>query len=81
KWNAYQDLRSALRPSDTTPNSQPLIDYEDGQYIAHVNIGTPPQRFLVVLSLNTAVFWVPDQTCPTSKCPSYCNDAGEWVRT
>ncbi|KAH7716277.1 aspartic protease 2 [Aphelenchoides avenae] len=68
-------LKSAIRSSRAASNSQPLIDYDDGEYIANVSIGTPPQRFLVLLSLNTGAFWVPDKTCPSTKCPSYCKDA------
>ncbi|KAH7697895.1 aspartic protease 2, partial [Aphelenchoides avenae] len=74
KWGVYQDLKSAIRSSRASSNSQPLIDFEDGEYIANVSIGTPPQRFLVLLSINTGAFWVPDKTCPSTKCPSYCKD-------
>ncbi|KAH7696638.1 aspartic protease 2, partial [Aphelenchoides avenae] len=74
KWSAYQDLKSAIHSSRAASNSQPLIDFEDGEYIANVSIGTPPQRFLVLLSINTGAFWVPDKTCPSTKCPSYCKD-------
>ncbi|KAH7710867.1 aspartic protease 2 [Aphelenchoides avenae] len=75
KWDVYQDLKSTIHSSRAASNSQPLIDYEDGEYIANVSIGTPPQRFLVLLSLNTGAFWVPDKTCPSSKCPAFCKDA------
>ncbi|KAH7716271.1 aspartic protease 2B [Aphelenchoides avenae] len=75
KWSAYQDLKTAIRSARAASSkSQPLIDYDDGEYIANVIIGTPPQRFLVLLSFDTGAFWVPDKTCPSSKCPPHCKD-------
>ncbi|KAH7670018.1 aspartic protease 2, partial [Aphelenchoides avenae] len=75
KWGVYQNFKSAIRSSRAAAsNSQPLIDYEDGEYIANVSIGTPPLR-LVLLSLNAGAFWAPDKMCPSTKCPSYCKDA------
>ncbi|KAH7696417.1 aspartic protease 2B [Aphelenchoides avenae] len=75
KRSAYQDLKYAIQSSQAASNSQSLIDYEDGEYIANVSIGTPPQSFLVLLDLNTAAFWVPDKRCASTKCPSFCMDA------
>ncbi|KAH7695139.1 aspartic protease 2, partial [Aphelenchoides avenae] len=75
KWAEYQDRKSAVQSTRLASSSQPLIDYDDGEYIANVSIGTPPQRFIVLLTLSSGAFWVPDKACPNSDCPSYCNDA------
>jgi hypothetical protein len=66
-------MRESLRSKATT-GSQPLVDYEDQEYMVNVSIGTPPQSFLMRLSLSESLFWVPDSTCASSKCPSYCGD-------
>ncbi|KAH7721060.1 aspartic protease 2B [Aphelenchoides avenae] len=52
-----------------------VCDYNDIEYTANVSIGTPPQHFIVLLDLVTNAFWVPDKTCATKACPSYCKDA------
>lgn len=71
-WATYQRLKS----DHFSASTQPLIDYDDGEYVANVSIGTPPQNFLVLLDFNTAGFWVPDKSCPSAKCPWWCKDGG-----
>lgn len=80
KWATYKSQKSAVRSSRHGPSSQPLTDFDDGEYTTNVSIGSPPQNFTVLVTTSTAALWVPDKTCPSSKCPSLCDSGNEWHR-
>ncbi|KAH7668109.1 aspartic protease 2, partial [Aphelenchoides avenae] len=75
KWETYLSQHKRLQEARLASNSQPLNDYNDNEYTANVSIGTPPQHFIVLLDIETSALWVPDKTCATKACPSYCKDA------
>ncbi|RCN28237.1 hypothetical protein ANCCAN_26021 [Ancylostoma caninum] len=40
-----------------------IIGYSDIEYVGEISIGTPEQRFLVLLDTGTTDLWVPDKSC------------------
>ncbi|CAD5228115.1 unnamed protein product [Bursaphelenchus xylophilus] len=48
--------------------TQFLFSYQDTIYTGTVYVGTPPQRFSVVLDTGSSNFWVPDTSCTGDAC-------------
>ncbi|CEP07795.1 hypothetical protein [Parasitella parasitica] len=46
-----------------------LYDQDQIEYLTKVNIGTPPQEFLVTIDTGSADLWVPSHLCPHDECP------------
>jgi hypothetical protein len=58
---------------------EPVKDYDDTSYVAEIEIGTPPQKFLIVPDTGSSNLWIPDSTCGQGgggDCPDYCS--GSW---
>ncbi|WKY13807.1 hypothetical protein Q1695_004555 [Nippostrongylus brasiliensis] len=67
-WAAYVAKRNALRASLIRDSKgevhvQPVHDYYDSEYLGDITIGTPEQKFLVVLDTGSANLWIPDYYC------------------
>uniref|UniRef100_A0A1I7YTA7 Peptidase A1 domain-containing protein n=1 Tax=Steinernema glaseri TaxID=37863 RepID=A0A1I7YTA7_9BILA len=83
KYPEYLSLKEKLRvfSADAVKNkySQPVDDLEDMIYYAEVHVGTPGQKFMVVLDTGSANLWIPDSTCAPQQlqapadCPSFCS--------
>ncbi|KAI9469823.1 MAG: aspartic peptidase domain-containing protein [Benjaminiella poitrasii] len=45
--------------------------YNDNQvqYLVNVQVGTPPQNFVVIVDTGSSLLWIPSTECPTSDCP------------
>ncbi|KAI8969277.1 aspartic peptidase domain-containing protein [Mycotypha africana] len=46
-----------------------LINERNIEYLAKVDIGSPPQEFLVSIDTGSADLWVPGKECPSNECP------------
>lgn len=72
-WSRYIKMKNARRVSlekrvggsgsRSSVASQFVNDYEDGEYIGNITIGTPEQQFQVILDTGSANLWIPDATC------------------
>lgn len=51
-----------------------VTDLDDFAYYGTVNIGTPAQKFLVILDTGSANLWIPDITCGSKSIASSCGD-------
>jgi len=47
---------------------QPVLDWDDLEYVGNITIGTPPQQFVVVLDTGSSNLWVTDKTCNNVPC-------------
>ncbi|CAJ0931949.1 unnamed protein product, partial [Mesorhabditis belari] len=77
KWETYQKKRDEYRkrlPHELISGSQIAYDYGDIVYIGQLSIGTPAQRFNMILDTGSSDLWVPDSSCGgIPGCPDYCN--------
>jgi saccharopepsin len=45
-----------------------LYDFQNAQYFADVSIGTPGQKFKVVMDTGSSNLWVPGANCKSIAC-------------
>ncbi|EPB70820.1 eukaryotic aspartyl protease [Ancylostoma ceylanicum] len=70
EWAAHVQRRNAewsdlnaKTHSDKRFRQQDVTNYYDEEYLANISIGTPAQKFQMLLDLKSPYFWVPDYTC------------------
>jgi hypothetical protein len=83
KAKAYEHIREYARMYHKYNNngvvtsakvaSQNVNDYYDLDYVGNITIGTPEQRFQIILDTGSSNLWIPDSSCnKKSKCDSAC---------
>ncbi|KAH7711863.1 aspartic protease 2, partial [Aphelenchoides avenae] len=55
----------------------PVYEYGDGSYVVQAGIGSPPQKFTLLIDFRDKFLWVPRKDCGTTTandCPPQCRD-------
>jgi hypothetical protein len=76
-YRKYKAMRQAanLFIGNKQHGSEPEKDYQDAIYVGEVDIGTPAQKFNLVLDTGSSNLWVTDKTCGGGgNCPSVCSN-------
>lgn len=58
----------------------PVYEYGDGSYVVQAGIGSPPQKFTLLIDFRDKFLWVPRKDCGTTTandCPPQCRDPGK----
>ncbi|CAB3409759.1 unnamed protein product [Caenorhabditis bovis] len=68
----HSDSRRYLSRNSFRVEHQHVADFRDFAYFGNISLGTPEQRFLVVLDTGSSNLWVPDNTCGKDERNSAC---------
>jgi len=56
------------RSTKASPGYEPESDYQDLLYLAEISLGTPAQKFSMVMDTGSSNLWVPDKSCRFGGC-------------
>jgi len=76
KWEEHYQKKQAARNAMRANGFDTIgeIDFDDVVYVADITIGTPPQKFTVVMDTGSANLWIPGKECGSGggACGSRC---------
>ncbi|GFE52989.1 eimepsin [Babesia ovis] len=65
------DGTNKLEDVATQRLSQFLFNFENNQYFGEIEVGTPPEKFVVVFDTGSSQLWIPSMECSSIGCASH----------